>query len=238
METARNDVAKLMGATADEPVKIINLYRVRKSWEDEKSQIGAYQSLENAKSACDKAGEGYEVYNEEGVAIYPEAVKVDEEKEVVEEVKVETGFKRGQTVQLTGEATHWVNGKAILGYMYSTKFYVRAIKNNGEISLSNTMYGSIIGTIDYKYITNYTGKFAKPPQVNKPIVEEKKDEFEPYIVRVTADVLNVRSGPGTGYKITRQVKKHGLYTIVAENGKWGKLKSGAGWISLDYVQKI
>ena len=169
-----------------------------------------------------------------GFGSKPAIIKV-RRKEVVEEVKVDTGFKRGQTVQLTGEATHWVNGKAILGYMYSTKFYVRAIKNNGEISLSNAMNGSIIGTIDYKYITNYTGKFAKPPQMNKPVVEEKKDEFEPYIVRVTADVLNVRSGPGTGYKITTQVKIHGLYTIVAENGKWGKLKSGAGWISLDYV---
>ena len=31
------------------------LYRVRKSWSDDKSQIGAYFSLENAKKAC-KAG--------------------------------------------------------------------------------------------------------------------------------------------------------------------------------------
>ena len=35
----------------------------------------------------------------------------------------------------------------------------------------------------------------------------------------------------------------GIYTIVAEAAgpgatKWGKLKSGAGWISLDYVTKL
>ena len=35
----------------------------------------------------------------------------------------------------------------------------------------------------------------------------------------------------------------GIYTIVEEKTgsgatKWGKLKSGAGWISLDYVRKI
>ena len=35
----------------------------------------------------------------------------------------------------------------------------------------------------------------------------------------------------------------GVYTIVEEKTgtgatKWGKLKSGAGWISLDYVRKI
>ena len=37
--------------------------------------------------------------------------------------------------------------------------------------------------------------------------------------------------------------KPGVYTIVAEAAgpgatKWGKLKSGAGWISLDYVTKL
>ena len=43
------------------------LYRVRKSWSDTKSQIGAYSSLENAKKAC-KAG--YSVFNNSGKAVY------------------------------------------------------------------------------------------------------------------------------------------------------------------------
>ena len=43
------------------------LYRVRKSWSDAKSQIGAYSSLENAKKAC-KAG--YSVFNNSGKAVY------------------------------------------------------------------------------------------------------------------------------------------------------------------------
>lgn len=43
------------------------LYRVRKTWEDTKSQIGAYSSLENAKKACK---EGYSVFDEEGKVIY------------------------------------------------------------------------------------------------------------------------------------------------------------------------
>ena len=64
-----------------------------------------------------------------------------------------------------------------------------------------------------------------------------------YLVKVKADVLNIREDAGTNYKITGQIKDHGTYTIVAEkNGqgasKWGKLKSGAGWISLDYVEKV
>lgn len=58
-----------------------------------------------------------------------------------------------------------------------------------------------------------------------------------YLVRITADVLNVRAGAGTGYKINTTVKKGEVYTIVQEYEGWGKLKSGAGWISLAYTQR-
>jgi len=64
----------------------------------------------------------------------------------------------------------------------------------------------------------------------------------PYLVKVTADVLNIRKGPGTNYGTAGQIRDRGVYTIVAEStgtgaSKWGKLKSGAGWISLDYAKK-
>lgn len=61
--------------------------------------------------------------------------------------------------------------------------------------------------------------------------------FTPYQVKVTATALNIRSGPGTTYKITGCIKDQGVYTIVEESGAWGKLKSGAGWISLAYTKK-
>lgn len=62
-----------------------------------------------------------------------------------------------------------------------------------------------------------------------------------YTVKVTASDLNIRTGPGTNYG-SKGFIKPGVYTIVAEASgtgasKWGKLKSGAGWISLDYVKK-
>lgn len=57
-------------------------------------------------------------------------------------------------------------------------------------------------------------------------------------VKVTANVLNVRKGPGTNYAITTTVKKNQVYTIVETQGNWGKLKSGAGWINLGYTEKI
>lgn len=52
------------------------IYRVRKSWTDSKSQIGAYKILENAKKSCD-AHKGYYVFDENGKAIYPVKTKED-----------------------------------------------------------------------------------------------------------------------------------------------------------------
>ena len=61
--------------------------------------------------------------------------------------------------------------------------------------------------------------------------------FVPYVVRITASVLNVRKGAGTSYAVVRTVKKGEAYTIVEEKNGWGKLKSGAGWIYLSYTVK-
>lgn len=62
--------------------------------------------------------------------------------------------------------------------------------------------------------------------------------FTSYKVKVTASVLNVRKGAGTKYGIATTVKKGEVYTIVGESNGWGKLKSGVGWISLAYTQKV
>lgn len=58
-----------------------------------------------------------------------------------------------------------------------------------------------------------------------------------YLVKVTAELLNVRSGPGTNYDVTTRVRKGEVFTIVEEQNNWGKLKSGAGWISLKYTAR-
>ncbi len=68
---------------------------------------------------------------------------------------------------------------------------------------------------------------------NKYIAPKTED----YTVKITANVLNVRKGPGASYPITTTVKKDQVFTIVEEEGNWGKLKSGAGWISLAYTDK-
>ena len=92
---------------------------------------------------------------------------------------------------------------------------------------------------DYLY-----GKHAYiAAEVNKRLgVTETQPAEQPassnYKVRITASTLNVRAGAGTSYKVTTTVKKGGIYTITAEQNGWGKLKSGAGWISLKYTERV
>ena len=66
----------------------------------------------------------------------------------------------------------------------------------------------------------------------------------PYKIKITAKSLNVRKGPGTGYAVTKTLTNDpNIYTITEESvgtgaTLWGKLKSGIGWISLDYTKKV
>lgn len=75
-----------------------------------------------------------------------------------------------------------------------------------------------------------------------PAAEPVAPAFSPYRVKVTITDLNIRTGAGTNYDVT-QVCPPGVYTIVEEKSgqgatMWGKLKSGVGWISLDYAKKL
>lgn len=82
MDTFRADVKALLnaGAEKDEPVDnttptypeklTSDYYRVRKTWKDSKSQVGAYRVLKNARAAADK-NPGTFVFTNDGVAIYP-----------------------------------------------------------------------------------------------------------------------------------------------------------------------
>lgn len=67
--------------------------------------------------------------------------------------------------------------------------------------------------------------------------------FSPYTVKVSIADLNIRKGPGTDYGKTGKYTGIGVFNIVKEaagkgsDSGWGKLKSGAGWISLDYAKR-
>lgn len=66
----------------------------------------------------------------------------------------------------------------------------------------------------------------------------------PFTVKVSISDLNIRKGPGTDYAKTGKFTGKGVFTIMeVKSGQgstagWGRLKSGAGWISLDYTSKI
>ena len=71
--------------------------------------------------------------------------------------------------------------------------------------------------------------------------EEKKETG--FLVKVNIPNLNIRKGPGSNFNRTGRFTGIGVFTIVevqngvGSNSGWGKLKSGAGWISLDYTTK-
>ena len=224
MADARNDVAKLMKASTSTTAPSVpeeedeELYRVRKSWSDAASQIGAYASLASAKAARDKAGAAYYVFNSKGGCVYPVATKEPESPA--------TTLKVGDTVKLVSGATY-SSGVSIPSWVFKYKLYVREIRKNGDIAISTQRTGKITGVVKAKDLVPYSSGTST-----------SKPTFVPYLVRVEAKVLNVRSGPGTNYKINAQIKKNEVYTIIDEKDGWGKLKSGIGWICLKYTKKV
>ena len=60
----------MAGETSD----VVKYYRVRKSWDDAKFQLGAYTILANAKAMADK-NPGYEVYDWNGKQDYPDVAE-------------------------------------------------------------------------------------------------------------------------------------------------------------------
>ena len=64
---AEDETSNTAQAARDAPQSAQKLYRVRKSWDDAKSQVGAYSALENAVRACPA---GYAVFDWEGKAVH------------------------------------------------------------------------------------------------------------------------------------------------------------------------
>ena len=66
----------------------------------------------------------------------------------------------------------------------------------------------------------------------------------PFLVKVSIPDLNIRKGAGTNTAKTGQYTGVEVFTILeVKDGKgsdagWGKLKSGVGWISLDFCQRV
>lgn len=109
--------------------------------------------------------------------------------------------------------------------LYKVQVGAYSVKANAEAQLAKVKAAGFDA-----FITTKAGTAVSAPT------------FSPYKVRVSIKDLNIRKGPGTNYA-SNGFCPVGVYTIIEEsNGagdtKWGKLKSGAGWISLDYAKRV
>lgn len=138
-----------------------------------------------------------------------------------------TDFKVNDVVQFTGN-THYKSSDATQGYTCKP----------GKVKVTKVYR---VGKSKHPYMVvavSGGGSTAYGWVDEKDLKEIEKEGFKSYTAKVTANVLNVRSGPGTGYKVVTTVKKNEVYTIVEEKNGFGKLKSGAGWISLKYIKLV
>ena len=142
-----------------------------------------------------------------------------------------------------GRAPEWkVSDKALAALI---ELCTDICKRNGIKKLVFT--GDASGNLTlHKFFkaTECPGKYleSKIPYIVKEVNERlNPTAFKPYTVKVVADTLNVRAGAGTGYAVKTTINKDEVYTIIQEKEVggllWGKLKSGAGWISLRHTKK-
>ena len=77
-----------------------------------------------------------------------------------------------------------------------------------------------------------------------PATQPETGTAVPFLVRISIPDLNIRKGPGTNYARIGQYTGKGVFTIVevasgtGSASGWGRLKSGLGWVSLDYCVRI
>ena len=140
---------------------------------------------------------------------------------------VEATLNVGDLVSLSADAKYY-NGTEVAPWVKKRRWFIKKI--NGDrvvIDKSEDGKNAINSPIHEKFLT---------------VVKPKADV--PYMVQVSISDLNIRKGPGTNYGKTGRVTGKGVFTIVEVSGGsgsatgWGKLKSGNGWISLDYAKRV
>lgn len=170
---------------------------------------------------------------------------------------------RAITIECACDAEH---PYAINDAVYKTliKLCADICKRNGIKELKWKADKTLVGKVDQQnmavhrwfankacpgdYIYTRLGQIASEVNAllgitSTPVVPDESDDDSDYTVQVDVDNLRIRTGPGTNYE-TNGFTGKGIFTIVDEaagagsTAGWGKLKSGAGWISLDYAEKI
>ena len=117
-----------------------SLYRVRKSWEDSKSQLGAYSDLGNAKKECDK-NKGYSVFDNKGNKVYPVEVVVEPSTNITKEYEVKRYIEVGKCTIDVKEGIYFYNNP-----------YISAIAGSYEYK-ETVNYDLVVITNKYVYIS-------------------------------------------------------------------------------------
>lgn len=149
------------------------------------------------------------------------------------ESKSDVTIKVNDVVSIAINATYY-NGDSIPSWVIKKQWVVKEVSGNrAVIDKSVDGINSICSPINVKFLK----------VVNSGSKSEVKSE-KPYKVEVAIPRLNIRKGPGTNYDRTGMYTGIGVFTItevkkgIGSNTGWGKLKSGAGWISLDYTKRV
>lgn len=154
-----------------------------------------------------------------------EKVEVKPATSVVKTTK--TALKRGDKIVLNKAKLYATSTSKEVASLVSGTFYMwddKVINGRRRITNSKSRVGvsnQVSGYIDESLAVKVT-----------------KETSNGFLVKVTADVLNIRTAPGVNHSIVGEIRDQGIYTIVEVSGDWGKLKSGAGWIYLGYTERV
>lgn len=198
-----------------------------------KGYTGVWKTLTAAKSvreASDAVLTGYEKPADQGTAVQEKRAAYGQSyytKHVNEPAPVASGF-------LYRVRKEWTDTR-------SQKGAFRILENAKRCADANPGYSVYDADGNLIYPAETETPAEKTPAETQPATPAVK---VPFLVRVSISDLNIRKGPGTNYDKTGRYTGKGVFTIMeVQPGQgsaegWGRLKSGAGWISLSYCQKL
>ena len=174
----------------------------------------------------------------DGKSIY---TKKTQEEENGKMITITADFRKYGCVEdsITDHSAYLLGAKNGSAFRYNGlkgctdyKKAVQIIKDGGYAT-SSTYVSNLCSIIERWNLTKYDATVSTAPA-----------DSCPFLVRVSINDLNIRKGAGTNYARTGKYTGKGVFTIVeVKSGTgsakgWGRLKSGAGWIALDYAARI
>lgn len=182
---------------------------------------------------ANKSCPGDYLYNREGEIANRVNAMLGVSQSAAPATQTDTGdYKVGDIVNFVGD-THYKSSNAVNGSACKT----------GTAKITAIAKGA---KHPYHLVRESGGTSTVYGWVNAEDVSGQKSSTSakvPFKVKVSITDLNIRKGAGTNYGIVKTCPV-GIYTIVeVKAGKgsdkgWGKLKSGVGWISLDFATVV